>query len=277
MSAGRDDHAASESRGDEGDKLQKLIARAGIASRRGAEELIRDGRVTLNGRIARLGERAQLGVDAVKVDGKLLKPAAAHRYLVLNKPRGYITARREDSDRPTVLDLVPPGQRKALFPVGRLDYQTEGLLLLTTDGEFAQRIAHPRHGCSKVYEVKVKGTPDRDSIDRLRRGIVLAGRRTSPCRIAPLRRSRGPRKPKDNSWWRVELQEGRTRQIREMFHRIGHPVQRLRRIGIGPLSDARLPSGACRPLSEGEVEMLRRAASGSGRRGSPKARRRSGS
>jgi 23S rRNA pseudouridine2605 synthase len=269
MSAGRAEGAT-----DAGEKVQKLIARAGVASRRAAEEMIRSGRVTVNGRVIELGERARPDVDAVKVDGKLLRPLAQHRYLLLNKPAGYITARREDSDRPTVLDLVPPSERKALFPVGRLDYHTEGLLLLTTDGELAQRVAHPRHGCTKRYEVKVKGVPAAEAVDRLRRGIALRGRRTAPCRITALRRSRGARLPKENTWWSVELGEGRTRQIREMFHGIGHPVQRLRRVAIGPLSDRRLPSGACRPLSDEEVERLRRAAGGERRTGPPKRRRR---
>lgn len=258
-----------------GEKLQKLLARAGIASRRGAEELIRAGRVTVNGRVATLGERAKPGEDAIKVDGRLLQAPAAHRYLLLNKPSGYITTRREESDRPTVFDLLPAAERKALFAVGRLDYHTEGLLLLTTDGDLAQRVAHPRYGCVKVYEAKVKGQPKREAIARLQRGIVVDGRRTAPCRISPHRPSRGPRVATENSWWRVELSEGRTRQIREMFHRIGHPVQRLKRVAIGPLHDHRLPSGACRPLSEREVEALRRAVSGERQvRATPRRRRR---
>jgi 23S rRNA pseudouridine2605 synthase len=156
--------------------------------------------------------------------------------------------------------------RKALVPVGRLDFNTEGLLLLTDDGEFAQRIAHPRYGSTKTYEVKVKGLPTDAQLDRLRGGIVLEGRRTAPARITP----RSPFKPagarrrgapeSENSWWMVELSEGRTRQIREMFLYVGHPVQKLRRVAIGPLRDPRLPLGSLRELSEQEVQKLLRSA-----------------
>ena len=168
--------------------------------------------------------------------------------------------------RKTVMDFVPPGMRKALVPVGRLDYNTEGLLLLTDDGEFAQRIAHPRYGSTKTYEVKVKGTPPESQLDRLRNGVLIEGRRTSPARIT----ARNPFKPpggrrrgepeSDNSWWIVEITEGRTRQIREMFFQIGHPVQKLRRVAIGPLRDPELPLGALRELSEQEVRRLLRSA-----------------
>ena len=240
------------------ERLQKILARAGIASRRKAEELITAGRVTVNGKVATLGEKADPERDAVKLDGKRVHPARGHRYLLLNKPKGFVTTLADPEGRPTVLDLVPPQFRRALVPVGRLDYQTEGLLLLTDDGEFANRIAHPRYGCRKVYAVKVKGVPPERELDRLRRGVVLEGERTAPARI---RRARPPAGPREggNSWWLVELAQGRTRQIREMFFRVGHPVQKLRRIAIGPLSDERLPVGACRELSEREVEALRRS------------------
>ncbi len=241
------------------ERLQKLLARAGIASRRKAEELVREGRVTINGQVATLGDRADLTTDAVKVDGRRLRPLAQHRYLLLNKPKGYLTAVSDEKGRRTVLDLVPPGMRHALFPVGRLDYQTEGLLLLTTDGEFAERVAHPRYGCSKIYEVKVHGVPTEQEIDRLRRGVLLEGRRTAPARIRALRRTaRG--EEEGNSWWEVQLREGRTRQIREMFFRLGYRVQKLRRIAIGPVRDPDIPSGALRDLDEREIALLRRAA-----------------
>jgi 23S rRNA pseudouridine2605 synthase len=167
---------------------------------------------------------------------------------------------------------VPPALRKALVPVGRLDFLTEGLLLLTDDGDLAQQVAHPRYGCWKTYEVKVRGRPAEEMIERLRAGIVLEGRRTAPCRITPrdmrrlARRSAGGKRGQrsgagdgDNSWWLVELGEGRTRQIREMFQRIGHPVQKLRRVAIGPVSDPDLPLGALRELSDREVARLRKA------------------
>jgi 23S rRNA pseudouridine2605 synthase len=148
--------------------------------------------------------------------------------------------------------------RKALVPVGRLDFLTEGLILLTDDGDFAQHVAHPRYGCIKTYEVKVKGHPEEGDIARLEAGIVLDGKRTSPCRITP---RPAPRRSAEglNSWWIVELTEGRTRQIRDMFERIGHPVQKLRRVAIGPLHAPELGVGSLRELTEREVEQLRRS------------------
>ena len=247
------------------DRVQKILARAGIASRRKAEELIKEGLVTINGRVAELGEKADPERDAIKVDGKRVQPNQQHRYLLLTKPKGYMSTVADPEGRDTVMDLVPPAMRKALVPVGRLDYHTEGLLLLTDDGEFAQKIAHPRYGSTKTYEVKVKGSPSEAQLDRLREGILLEGHRTAPAKItfrgnAKTAGSRRRGEPEsDNSWWIVEISEGRTRQIREMFFRIGHPVQKLRRVAIGPLRDARLPVGALRELSEQEVEKLLRS------------------
>jgi len=241
------------------ERIQKILARAGVAARRKAEDLIREGRVTVNGEVATLGAKADPARDAIKVDDRRIHVARAQRYLLLYKPKGYLTAVSDPQGRPTVLDLVPTPLRKALVPVGRLDYQTEGLLLLTDDGDFAQHLAHPRYGCRKTYEVKVKGVPGESGLDRLRSGIVLEGRKTSPCRIEPVRRTGARREETGNSWFRVELSEGRTRQIREMFFRIGHPVQKLRRVAIGPLSDASLAPGDLRELTEREVEQLRRA------------------
>ncbi|HYG62967.1 MAG TPA: pseudouridine synthase [Thermoanaerobaculia bacterium] len=252
------------------ERLQKILARAGVAARRKAEELIRDGLVTINGQVAELGSKADPERDAIKVDGKRIHPSAAHRYLLLNKPKGVMSTVSDPEGRPTVIDLVPPGLRRALVPVGRLDFDTEGLLLLTDDGDFAQQVAHPRFGCTKTYEVKVKGRPEESQLERLRTGIVLDGRRTAPCRITPhsrtitatRRRGRFDDGDDNTTWWMVELNEGRTRQIREMFHRIGHPVQKLRRVAIGPVRDPRLPVGAVRELSEQEVEKLTKASGG---------------
>lgn len=248
------------------ERLQKILARAGIASRRKAEELIREGLVTVNGRVAELGEKGDPEKDAIKVSGKRVQPTHEHRYLLLNKPKGYMSTLADPEGRPTVIEFVPPGMRKALVPVGRLDFNTEGLLLLTDDGEFAQRIAHPRYGSTKTYEVKVKGMPTDAQLDRLRAGMFLEGRRTAPAKIT----SRSPFKPtgarrrgepeSENSWWIVELTEGRTRQIREMFMHVGHPVQKLRRVAIGPLRDPRLPVGALRELTDLEVQKLLRSA-----------------
>ncbi len=243
------------------ERLQKILARAGVASRRKAESLIEEGRVTVDGKVATVGDKADPESAAIKVDGKRVEPRTAHRYLLLNKPAGVMSTRADPEGRPTVMGLVPERFRKALVPVGRLDFQTEGLLLLTDDGDLAHRVAHPRYGCHKVYEAKVKGQPAAAEIEKLRRrGVVIDGRHTVPVRLDPLRVS-GPREGK-NTWWTVELAEGRTRQIREMFFRIGHPVQRLRRVSIGPLRDPSLPPGALRELTEREVEMLRRSTRG---------------
>jgi 23S rRNA pseudouridine2605 synthase len=249
------------------ERIQKILARAGVASRRKAEELIEQGVVTVNGRVAGLGDKADPERDAIKVDGKRVQPASQeHRYLLLNKPKEVMSTVSDPEGRKTVMDFVPPGMRKALVPVGRLDYNTEGLLLLTDDGEFAQRIAHPRYGSTKTYEVKVKGTPPEAQLDRLRNGVLIEGKRTAPAKIT----ARNPFKPlggrrrgepeSDNSWWIVEITEGRTRQIREMFFQIGHPVQKLRRVAIGPLRDPELPPGALRELTEQEVRRLLKSA-----------------
>jgi len=239
------------------ERLQKLLARAGLASsRRAAEELIREGRVTVNGKVAELGESADPAEDAVKVDGKRLHLPVGCHYLLLNKPPAVMSTRSDPEGRPTVMDLIPAPLRRWLVPVGRLDFATEGLLLLTDDGDFAQRVSHPRHGCSKTYEVKVKGDPEEAELERLRSGIVLEGRRTAPVRIERWRGSRGSRTASQNTWLVVELVEGRTRQIREMFFRIGHPVQRLRRVAIGGLRDAQLRPGEVRELTAAEVASL---------------------
>lgn len=255
------------------ERLQRILARAGFASRRKAEELIREGRVTVNGQVAEIGTKVDPERDAIKLDGKRVQPhREGFHYLLLNKPKGVMSTVNDPQDRPTVMDYVPATLRKALVPVGRLDFHTEGLLILTDDGDFAQHVAHPRYGGVKVYEVKVKGRPTEVQLDRLRAGVTLDGRRTYPCRISPRygdgsvekRRARAraaEEKEGENSWWTVELTEGRTRQIREMFYRIGHGVLKLRRIAIGPLRDSDLPLGSVRELTETEVEKLRRATS----------------
>jgi 23S rRNA pseudouridine2605 synthase len=249
------------------ERLQKILARAGVApSRRKAEELIQEGRVTINGKVAELGEKADPERDAIKVDSRRIQPLQEHHYFLLNKPKGVMSTVTDPEGRRTVIDLVPPGMRKALVPVGRLDFNTEGLILLTDDGEFAQRVAHPRYGSVKTYEVKVKGMPSEAQLEKLRAGVVIDGKRTAPARIT----SRTPFKPagarrrgepeSENSWWIVELTEGRTRQIREMFFHIGHSVQKLRRVAIGPLRDRDLPVGALRELTEKEVQRLLKSA-----------------
>jgi len=238
------------------ERLQKILSRAGIASRRKAEEMIRQGRVSVNGQIAVLGVQADLQEDSIKVDGKRVQGATGHVYLLLNKPKGYLTTRTDPEGRQTVYDLLPPRFHKGVVPVGRLDYQTEGLLLFTNDGQFAERIAHPRYGCKKTYLVKVKGVPKREDVERLRTGIVLDGRKTRPAWVEQIHWHRAPAET-SSTWWKVEISEGRTRQIREMFFRVDCPVQKLKRIAIGGLESPGLMTGQFRHLESEEVKFLR--------------------
>ena len=251
-----------------GERLQKILSRAGIASRRGSEELILAGRVTIGDRIAVLGDRVEQrgrATETVRVDGEPIVQTAAALYVLLNKPAGHVTTRSDPEGRPTVMDLLPERWRGRLKPVGRLDYRTEGLLLFTDDGDLANRLTHPRFGCSKRYLVKVRGFPGKAALERLGRGMFIGGRRTRPVTPRPVRARRGGRTARSSSWWSMELREGKTRQIREMFFRVGHPVQRLRRVAIGRLEDAGLRPGSWRELSSGEVATLR-AGSGPGSR-----------
>lgn len=261
------------SRSERSERLQKILAHAGMApSRRKAEDLIRAGRVTVNGRVATVGDSADPGVDHIKLDGKRVELPSSYRYLLLNKPPEVMSTRSDPEGRPTVMDAIPEELRTKLVPVGRLDYHTEGLLLLTDDGDLAYRITHPSFGCAKIYEVKVRGEPAEKDLDRLRAGIRLYGRKTAPVEITRSRAPRGPRVATRNTWLVVELTEGRTRQIREIFQRIGHPVQRLRRVAIGPLRDPRLPLGEVRELTAKEVDALREATGGAKTSGARTAR-----
>jgi pseudouridine synthase len=239
-------------------RLQKILSEAGLASRREAEELIREGRVRVNGRIAQLGERADPERDAIRVDGRRIRPrSGARSYILVNKPKGYVTTLSDPQQRHTVIDLLPENLRRGVRPVGRLDVQTEGLLLLTDDGDLAAGVAHPGSACGKEYRVKVSGVPAEGDLDRLRRGIFLDGARTRPCQIA--RTSTTAARGEGNAWLTVTLHEGRTRQIRRMFETIGHPVSKLKRTAIGPIRDERLPPGGYRRLAAREVEALRRS------------------
>jgi len=234
------------------ERLQKILSAAGVASRRASEQLILEGRVTVNGVVvSELGTRADPGTDDIRVDGRRL-PKPRRRYLLLNKPRGYITSRSDPEGRPTVLDLLPPRNREYLYPVGRLDYDSEGLLILTNDGDFAQRLMHPSHEIEREYEVTVRGTPDQDAIRRLRQGIALEGRRTAP---ATVRLGEAPA-GRDQARLGVVLREGRSRQIRKMCEAVGLPVVRLRRVRIGPIRDPHLAPGAARDLTPREVALL---------------------
>jgi 23S rRNA pseudouridine2605 synthase len=237
------------------ERLQKIIAHAGFASRREAETMIRDGRVTINGRVVtELGTKADAASDHIKVDGKLITRAEPHRYILLYKPKEVMTTVDDPQGRRTVIDLVR-GVRERIYPVGRLDFHSEGLVLLTNDGELAYKVSHPTHGSVKTYNVKVRGVPEERLIDKLRRGITLEGKRTLPCEIARLRTT-GRHDDEGNSWFEVKLREGRTQQIRKMFQALGHPVSKLKRVAIGPISDPKLTPGVWRELTPYEVKML---------------------
>lgn len=238
------------------ERLQKILSAAGIASRRAAERLILDGRVAVNGQVVtQLGTKADPAADDIRVDARRIRVAAQRRYLLLNKPRGYVTTRRDPQRRRTVMELLPGGC-EAVYPVGRLDYDSEGLLLLTDDGELAAALTHPRHEVERVYEVRVAGVPDARALERLRRGIVLEGRRTA---AAGVRLRRGTRdRSATSAVLELTLREGRNRQVRRMCEAVGHPVQRLRRVRIGPISDSRLPVGAVRELTTAEVQAIRK-------------------
>jgi pseudouridine synthase len=229
------------------ERLQKILSRAGIASRRAAEQLMLDGRVTVNGKTAReLGTKADPAVDDIRVDGRRVKVAETMRYLLLNKPRGYVTTRSDPQRRPTVIDLLE-GVREYVYPVGRLDFDSEGLLLLTNDGDLAAALTHPSHEVPRVYHAKVLGEPDRHDLDRLQKGVTIDGRRTHLAQVRTL-------KP---DVLEITIHEGRNRQVRKMCETIGHPVTDLRRVAIGPIRDERLRKGAWRELSPDEVRRLR--------------------
>jgi 23S rRNA pseudouridine2605 synthase len=237
------------------ERLQKIIAHAGFASRREAETMIREGRVTVNGRIVtELGTKANAGKDHIKVDGKLITHAEPHRYILIYKPKEVMTTVQDPQGRRTVIDLVR-GIRERIYPVGRLDYHSEGLVLLTNDGELAFKVSHPKHGSVKTYHVKVRGVPQERIIDKLQRGITLDGKRTLPCEITRTKTT-GRTDDEGNSWFEVKLREGRTQQIRKMFQAVGHPVSKLKRVAIGPISDPKLTAGVWRELTRKEVKML---------------------
>ena len=236
-------------------RLQKIIAHAGFASRREAEAMIREGRVTVNGCVVtELGSRANAARDHIKVDGKLITRAEPHRYILLYKPKEVMTTVEDPQGRRTVIDLVR-GVRERIYPVGRLDFHSEGLIILTNDGDLAFNVSHPRHGSVKTYNVKVRGVPEERLIEKLQRGITIEGKRTLPCEIRRVRTT-GRNDDEGNSWFEVRLREGRTQQIRKMFQAVGHPVAKLRRVAIGPISDPKLTPGDWRELTKQEVKLL---------------------
>ena len=238
------------------ERLQKVLSAAGIASRRASEELIRQGRVSVNGVVvSTLGSKADPLHDEIRVDGRRIKTSAALHYLLVNKPRGYVTTRRDPQRRRTVMDLLPR-QSQHLYPVGRLDYDSEGLLIVTNDGDLAAALTHPRHEVERVYRVEVAGTPAARTLERLSRGIVLDGSRTAPAKITLLF---GETERAADAVLLMTLHEGRNRQVRRMCEAVGHPVKRLTRIRIGPLTDKGLRVGQVRELTSGEVRALKKA------------------
>jgi len=239
------------------ERLQKILSQAGIASRRASEQLMLEGRVTVNGVTVReLGSKADPAHDDIRVDGRRVKVVQQHRYILLNKPRGYVTTRSDPQRRPTAIDLLH-GVRDYIYPVGRLDFDSEGLLLLTNDGDLAARLTHPRHGVARVYEARVLGVPDAHDLDRLARGVTVDGRPTGPAQVA-LRP--GGRRGDDSATLIITIREGRNRQVRKMCDAIGHPVTHLKRVAIGPIRDTKLQVGRWRDLTAAEVTKLRTAA-----------------
>ena len=212
-----------------------------------------DGRVTVNGvTVTELGTKADPARDDIRVDGRRVRSNERRRYLLLNKPRGYVTTRSDPQRRPTVMDLLA-GVREYVYPVGRLDFDSEGLLLLTNDGDLAAALTHPSHGVDRVYEARVLGVPDARDLSRLSRGIEVDGRRTAPATIRVL----GQNREGTGSTIEVTIREGRNRQVRKMCDAIGHPVDALRRVAIGPIRDRKLKPGQWRELSAAEIRSLK--------------------
>ena len=228
----------------EGERLQKILARAGVGSRRACEELIAAGRVRVNGEVATLGGRADPDHDRVEVDDRPIGVRPGLVYYLLNKPAGVVTTASDPQGRPTVVELVPAEPR--VFPVGRLDADTEGLLLLTNDGDLAQRLTHPSQGVEKEYLVQVEGRPSRGTVRSLREGIELDDGPTAAAKVAHVA----------DDTLRITIHEGRNRQVRRMCEAVGHPVVRLVRTRIGSLSDRSIPPGEWRSLSPEEARAI---------------------
>jgi 23S rRNA pseudouridine2605 synthase len=233
----------------EGERLQKILAAAGIASRRACEEVILEGRVQVNGvTITELGTRADPRRDEITVDFVAIHKEAPV-YILMNKPKGYVTTVKDDEGRPTVMALIH-GVPARVYPVGRLDFNSEGLLLLTNDGDLAKTLTDPENHVPKIYLVKVHRMPRPETLDELRGGFRLSGRRLKPCGIEVFERA-------DNPWFKVTLVEGKNQQIRKMFAAVGHPVSKLKRIQFGPLDDPALKPGEWRFLKPNEIAALK--------------------
>jgi 23S rRNA pseudouridine2605 synthase len=244
------------------ERLQKILSQAGIASRRASEQLMLQGRVSVNGTTVReLGTKADPTHDDIRVDGRRVKMPERRRYILLNKPRGYVTTRSDPQKRATVIDLLG-GVREYVYPVGRLDVESEGLLILTNDGDLAARLTHPRHAVNRVYEARVVGVPHARDLDRLAKGVIIDDRKTEPADVRLLTGARYSIKEggrPTHATLMITLREGRNRQIRKMCDAIGHHVAHLKRVAIGPIRDSRLKVGQWRDLTADEVLRLRTA------------------
>jgi len=234
------------------ERIQKAIARSGLASRRKAEEFMRQKRLKVNGVVVtKLGTMVDLDYDTIQLDDKILQPAEGHIYIVLHKPPGYICTASDPQGRPTILSLIRKVPER-IYPVGRLDFDTEGLIVLTNDGSFAQILQHPSHNIPRGYEVKVHGVPARGALSALEGGILLDGRMAYATHVRVIKRT------KKNSWIEFSLYEGRNRQVKRMLAAIGHPALRIIRTSFGPLSLDRLPQGSYRNLRRLEIEKIRK-------------------
>lgn len=237
------------------ERLQKILARAGLASRREAERWIVEGRVSVNGTVvSKLGSQADPARDSIKVDGKRIRPAAAPLYFAFHKPPGVITTLNDPQKRPDLTQFIEKlGRKQRVFPVGRLDFNSAGLLLLTNDGELARRLTHPRFGVKKVYRVKLSDCPTEEAFALLRKGMRLEDGVTAPARARVVERL------KKNAWVEIELHEGRNREVRRIFEALGYFVEKLIRVRVGPISLGFLRPGEIRPLSQIEVAALKAA------------------
>src|SRR2546430_3478485 len=231
-------------------RLSKILAQAGLASRRGAEAILAAGRIAVNGDVRREpGAQADPDIDRITLDGRPLQGAEARAYVLLHKPRGYVTSRADPQGRPVVIDLLP-GDGPRVFPVGRLDYDAEGLLLLTNDGLLANRLLHPRYEIPRVYEVEVERHVEPRDLERWRRGVLLPDGPALPSAVRILKHG------KASTWLSVTFREGRYREVKRYCKALGHPVTRLRRVQFGPLRLGALPSGHTRALTVAELERL---------------------
>ena len=230
-------------------RINKCLAECGVASRRAADKMIIDGEVKINGRICSLGDEVNLDDDNVTVNGKTVSTVKKYDYYILNKPKGYVCTVRDDKGRKTVMDLLPPNVKR-VFPVGRLDYDSEGLLIMTNDGELTYRLTHPKNEIPKTYLVKLEGTITDEALNKVKNGVVIDGKRTGKCNIKVVEQTR------DAVRLHITITEGRNRQVRKMFLAVGKEVKLLKRIKVGELTLRGLDRGEVRKLTAEEVEYL---------------------